>query len=452
MEEINNSNLQELQSQLSEYIFNKEIKIEDKRFDFVIYDKENNPIGIVEIKDLIGGINKVALGIRNNISFKHKVFIVINKLKYRIYDISKNSEQEKPIYEGGDINKVISTFKNIIKQKTEKEIEKLIYINLRTLLFSFYSPNIVNTDFKESKHKEFNEFYPLEIIKQSVSIDKQNKVVNSIIKTKNNYGTLFLNVLIDDLEEKDGNIKLYKYSSLDAIFSTIKYFTYRLNGIQGMNDQKEGLFLFEKLFEENSDFNKRINDIFISSCSTKYDNLTMWRLYGDNSRGASITIELNDDYKTKPFYIKQLYYKNIEKIKSKIQFLNAQINELGYKLDSRMFSLFPFFIKSYHYEIEAEVRILYDKSLNGENNTTKFEWGISEPYKIIRPYVDIKIFVGNDNEYNTILPFKITEIVLGPNCPFSKRNIEQIKHYLTTNGLNEIEVKASKIDKDTYIG
>ena len=394
MRNIHNKLLKDLRDNLKDYFINYEVSFKDKKFDAVIYDNNNEPIGIIEIKNLIGGINKVALGLRNNISIKSKVFIVINKSKYRIYDISKNSEQERPLYVGNSVENAISTIKKIIKKKTEQEIEEHIYKKFRNLLFAFYSPKDVDKDLKEQK---FNEDYPPALIVNSLHINREKKTVSSISNNKNDYGTLLLNVLIEDLEEKNGKIRLSRYSTLDAIFSTIKYFTYRFNGIQGMNDQKEGLFLFEDLFDVNSDFNKRINDIFISSCSTKYDNLTMWRLYGDNSKGASITIELNDDYKEKPFYIKRLYYKNIDRIKSKIQFLNAQINELDYELDSKMFSLFPFFIKSYHYDIEAEVRILYDKSLNGNINLTKCEWGISEPYKIIRPYVDINIF-GNNNQ------------------------------------------------------
>lgn len=452
MENLNNSNFQALQSQLKDYSFKYNERIDNDIFDAVIYDKLNNSIGIVDIRDRVGGINKIALGLRNNGSYKHKVFIVIQKEIYRIYDISKNSDQEKPLYQGENLEKVISTFKNAIKPKSEKEIEKYIYDNLRKILFSFFTPTNSTSDYKNSKEKEFDALYPLSRIKDSVSIDKTNKVVKSILKSKNSYETLLLNVLIDDLEEKDGKIKLYRYSTIDAIFSTIKYFTYRLNGIQGMNDQKEGLFLFEKLFDNGQEFNDRTNDIFISSCSTKYDNLTMWRLYGDNSKGASITLELIEDYKNKPFYIKKLYYRNFERIKSKIQLLNAQINELGYGLDNKMFSLLPFFIKSYHYDTEAEVRVLYDRSLNDNNGTTLCEWGISEPYKIIRPYVDIKIFEENSKDYNEILPFRIKEIILGPNCPFSKRNIEQIIYYLKINDLHDIEVRASKIDKDTYIG
>lgn len=389
---------------------------------------------------------------RNNTSIKHKVFIVIAKSEYRVYDISKNSKQEKQLYSGIDIETVISTLKGIIKPKSEKEIENCIYNNLKNLLFVFFTPQTSYLDYKNQKQTQFDKKFPLTKIKESVILDKKEKIVKSTPNSKNSYETLLLNILVEDLERKDGKIKLYRYSTIDAIFSTIKHFSYRLNGIQGMNDQKEGLFLFEKLFKKNEPFNKRINDIFISSCSMKYDNLTMWRLYGDNSKGAAITLELTDDYTDKPFYIKKLYYRNIEKIKSKIQLLNAQMSELGYNLDSRMFSLFPFFVKSYHYDIEAEVRILYDKSLNTESIATKFEWGISEPYKIIRPYVDIEIFKDDSREYNDILPFRITEIVLGPNCPFSKRNIEQIKHYLLLSNLENIDVKASKIDKDTYIG
>lgn len=452
MERLHNSKFQELQSELKNYSFKYNERVEDNIFDAVIYDESNQSIAIVEVRDLLGGINKKALGLRNNPKLKHKAFIVIYKGKFRVYDISKNSNQEKQLYQGELIEEVKQTIIGILKPKNKKEIEQLIYNNLRQLLFVFFTPSSSTNDYKIDKQNEFNTNYTFEKIKKSVVIDKEDKIVRSIFKSKSSYETLLLNVLIDDLDETNDKIQLYRYSTLDAIFSTIKFFSYRLNGIQGMNDQKEGLFLFEQLFDNNEKINNTINDIFISSCSTKYDNLTMWRLYGDNSKGASITLELTDDYKNKPFYIKKLFYRNFDRIKSKIQLLSAQINELGYTIDSKMFSLFPFFIKSSHYDVEAEVRILYDKSLNGDSTTTNCEWGISEPYKIIRPYVDIKIFKEESKEYNDILPFKIKEIVLGPNCPFSNRNIEQIKHYLHINGLDNINVKPSKIDKDTYIG
>lgn len=453
MESTKNSSFQALQSHLKDFHFRYDESIDNNFFDAIIYDNLDRPIAIVEIKDKLGGVNKKALGLRNNISIKHKAFIVISKEYYRIYDISKNSTQEGQLYRGNDVIKAIETVNSILKPKTYAEIEKCILKNLRHLLITFFTPpSSYSLENKPNKQDEFDKLYPIQKIKDSIFINKKDQTIKSIKKSKKSYETLFLDVLIDDLEEKDGKIRLHRYSTLDAIFSTIRYFTYRLNGIQGMNDQKEGLFLFEKLFENDNGFNERINDIFISSCSTKYDNLTMWRLYGDNSKGASITIELNDDYKSKPFYIKRLFYRSFDRIKSKIQLLNAQINELGYTLDSKMFSLFPFFIKSYHYNIEDEVRILYDKSLNGDMSTTKCEWGISEPYKIIRPYVDIDIFKDGRKEYNEILPFTIKEIILGPNCPFSKRNIEQIKHYLKVNGITDINVKTSKIDKDTYIG
>ncbi len=446
--------IKKLEENLIEYkfLFNK--NIEERNYDAVILNKKNQPIALILKKERLGGINKIALGLRNNISIKHKVLFVINKSKYRLYDISKNSRKESPLYSGDNVNTVIDFFNNILISRSTNQIKDIIYANLKNLLLNFYTPREIKIEkeqYSEFKKNEFNTSYSLDKIKRSITIDTENKKVTTSFKNKEDYGTLFLDVLIDDLEEKRGEIRLYRYGSFEAIFSTIKNFTYRLNGIQGMNDQKEGMFLFENLFRENQEFNERLNDVFISSCSTKYDNLTMWRLYGNNSNGAAITIELTEDYKTKPFYIKKLYYKNTEKIKSKIQFLNAQIIELGYELDSRIFSLFPFFIKSHHYDVEAEVRILYDKSLN-DDNEVKCEWGISEPYKIIRPYVDIKIFSERGRIYNPILPFKIIQIILGPNCPFSNRNIKQIKHFLSIHGWEDVEVIPSKIDKDTYIG
>ncbi len=214
---------------------------------------------------------------------------------------------------------------------------------------------------------------------------------------------------------------IYRYTTLDTVFNTINKATYRINGIQGMNDQSEGFHILKTIygdgieFEKSQDLANRFNQIFISSCSTSADNLTMWRLYGDNSKGVCLELEIIDDTKI-PFFIKKVTYvqKDQQQILNILFNLTKQIERLGFKMKPELFSLILFFMKNNRYRVENEVRIVYDKVLTNAFDMQKFsfDWGIAEPFKILRPFVEISFL--DDSEKQDVLPFRIKNEFLAP--------------------------------------
>lgn len=425
---------------------------------------KNTPVALIEIRTRLVIPENIANRLKYDINTRYRIYIVTDGVTLNVFDISKNSSSSNSLYKGTDFLMINNQLQFLFDEpKSTDEIESQV-----TNIFTELTQKLIGLK-KERLLKDSVYTLPVILkadISSAISIDHVAKIVKS--RTSNgdddkNLEYILFDLLVDDPWRMDRPRLVYRYTTFDAIFSTLHYLSYRLNGIQGMNDQTEGIFILKEFFndqnleEDSKEINQRLNDVFISSCSMKKDNLTMWRLYGDNSKGASLTIEVNDSLKS-PFLVKKISYFQGQKdrLVREISFATAQLKEIGYKLDRNAFSLVPFFLKSNHFSTEEEVRILFDKSKHGiSNQTVKFDWGISNPYTIVRPFVDIKLLIQSapDNStHNDFLPIKIKEVILGPNCPFGDKNVFQIKSLLTTLGLHNVNVIRSKIDKDTYIG
>ena len=428
----------------------------------IIYDRV--PLAVIEIRSKLVVTENTAQKLKYDINTKYRLYIATDGDVLNIFDISKNSGKNLTLYKGTDFSKIYDCLLNIIyEQKSFHEIESLI----KAIFFELCQKLI---DLKRERLSEKTIYQFPEIttkeIESAIEIVYDEHLIKSKIQddaTIKNLENILFDLIVDDpwMEGKDRII--YRYTTFDAIFSTLHSTKYRLNGIKGMNDQSEGFgilkeFYNEEIVEDSQKISERLNEVFISSCSLKKDDLTMWRLYGDNSKGAGLTIEV-DARLGDPFLVKRIsYLSNVKKDKliKEVSFTIARLMELGYRLDKSVFSLIPFFFKTNHYQVEEEVRILFDRSkYRVLNPTVKFDWGISEPYKIVRPFVDIDLLVqGNANEkdHNPFIPFKIKEIRLGPNCPHFEKNEIQIELMIKEYGYGQIGVLRSKIGKDTYIG
>lgn len=223
---------------------------------------------------------------------------------------------------------------------------------------------------------------------------------------------------------------VYRYTSLSTLFEIVKNKSYRLNCIVGMNDPTEidyfedyiGLDYFRYQHEEK-------NDIFISSCSTLADDLTMWRLYGDNAKGVCIEFNVQGtDYG----YIKNIVsYANKNKKNEKLDIVKNLIR-LG--LDLRGLEKWKHFFKPCEYRIEEEYRVLLTKRSN--DNDEKRNWIITSDNSILNPVYDISLFEK---------PISIKRIFLGPKCPEKEINRRQLKVMMREKGIEGIDVCFSTI-------
>lgn len=247
--------------------------------------------------------------------------------------------------------------------------------------------------------------------------------------------------------------KICRYSSLDSLFSTLKYGTFRMNGIPGMNDKDEGLFAWNlinnthKLSTNTGKERQELNNnVFIISYSdySKRDNLSMWRLYGDDSRGVCCVFSVLKDKIKDRFFLHKVKYIEpplegqalnddmLTKLKS---FINLQSDKKN--LD---FSPIVFYYKHKDYEIEDEVRLLVDNKETSAYIYPRFksEWLLTSSNCIPNPYIDIQ----KDD-----FPLKLERIILGPNM----NDIDTIQVQLETLlRQNSIKAEVELSEKTSY--
>lgn len=304
-------------------------------------------------------------------------------------------------------------------------------------------------------------FPELEISNQSLDyvVDK----IVEIGKTKNKGSIYFENIDTDKDRElrfyenterllnpewcraQLGNIQLEKicrYSSLDSLFNILKYKTLRMNGLPGMNDKGEGLFAWNLIYKEdkvNNDVYKQqkreINNAFIISFSSnlKIDDLTQWRMYGDDAKGVCCIFSVQKEKIKDRFFLHKVRYikepKDNEDISDEL--LQSFKKYVTQQSDLTYSDLSPaiFFYKSDSYKIEDEIRLLVDNKNTTAYKTREFkrEWLLTNANNIPNPYIDIPL--------NSI-PLKLEHILLGPNMNDVDTVQVQLETMLNQQGFN----------------
>ena len=97
----------------------------------------------------------------------------------------------------------------------------------------------------------------------------------------------------------------------------------------------------------------------------KSDDLTMWRLYGDDAKGVCLNYEIKEKQRGRrlngDFYISCISYGESEKVHRELDFLlkvmQININHWQFKLNR--WHIWKHFFKSFRFKDEKEVRLLY---------------------------------------------------------------------------------------------
>lgn len=103
------------------------------------------------------------------------------------------------------------------------------------------------------------------------------------------------------------DIKLYHYTSMEALYSIASNNTLLLSNIQDMNDSLECKLFFdilkkdlrknhnlqeEKIKAVTEQFNKKLNDVFVFSFSAEDDDAAQWERYADNGEGVCLVTRI----------------------------------------------------------------------------------------------------------------------------------------------------------------
>lgn len=286
-------------------------------------------------------------------------------------------------------------------------------------------------------------------------LDKNEKPA-IIFNTSNGYDFSedFKNLILDSQESHTENEELCRYTSLSSLFRQISNDQHSMASLEGMNDTTEINYVDDCLKaskeakksheKHKADFG---NNYFILSLCGKeqIDNLTLWRLYGDDSKGVCIVYEPVPTKLPEGFIMKKVVYdeKLLNILKKIIDRISPNCEENQAKKNKTIFyyvstdDAWKHFFKPKEYKTEKEIRLLLDKRDAKSSFTEK--WIHNTTYNIIHP---ILLFDKLQAENN--FPLKIKEIILGPNMPEAELNQKQLTQLLKLKGLN-IQVSCSKI-------
>lgn len=245
--------------------------------------------------------------------------------------------------------------------------------------------------------------------------------------------------------------ELCRFTSLDRLFEMIKHEQQTMCNLVCMNDRSEGLYADKKVFGRHMSVNEQ--SFAESDCcyilslmdKSKADDLTMWRLYGNDAKGACLLYKITSpELKKKPsnnnFFLAKVSYgrlvDNVE-LHPQLSFLHDLVNTAsfgpGWSFVFQRWGIWKHFFKSYLFADEKEIRLLlFDEEVKGQS-----VW-IKNPVSQI--VTKMKVF----NIQN--FPLKPHKITIGPKCPENDLVARQYGLMLQEKkALSNIEIAPSKI-------
>lgn len=237
----------------------------------------------------------------------------------------------------------------------------------------------------------------------------------------------------------------------------------RLTNAKQLNDPNEGVSLLKYLFSTNDLYSTSVvkdnrkkkiiekgdylTSTYLFSLTTKYDDLTMWNMYGDSARGVYLTLEHNflkgllDQSQVSIYrvaYIHKEFFKKDSSDTGNISSLARELKEEVAKFNAkenlseiiRHLQPILYLFKADSYSFEEEYRIVYEHT--NASGLTICEQENKENYlpflyvylsKIVTRYSEIMLGPKiSESEYGYILPYILNKL---PNdVDIVKSNIE----------------------------
>ena len=231
-----------------------------------------------------------------------------------------------------------------------------------------------------------------------------------------------------------------RYTSLDSLMSMINSMSYQMCGIAGMNDKSETDYFDKKCGKQDlpSVSVRNYNNVYLSSGTSLKDDLTMWRLYGDDGQGVCLVFDVNP---SSNFYMANVDYAEDVKSHKQVEFIKAII-EKGLSFNN--LNAWKHFFKPSEYNIEQEIRLIFDDN-NISTNGDKKIWIKTNNSSIIIPA--IRFDVLNDS-----FPLILKTVILGPRVSeheTNKAQLELMLNQIDKKGLwrkSSIKVECSSIN------
>lgn len=230
---------------------------------------------------------------------------------------------------------------------------------------------------------------------------------------------------------------VYRYTSLDTLFVMLNKGSYRMSGIVGMNDKSEIDYFDKECPIDNSGSSIReLNETYLSSCSLLKDDLTMWRLYGDDAKGVCLEFEIVATEKRYDSFILAPVNYAEKRGKHKVLEMLKELSDLNIRFAE--LNKWKHFFKPFDYKVEEEIRLMFIDNGRYDNGVINRDWVKTSSHSILNPVVDFKL---NTSKF----PLQLRRIILGPKMPEIEVNLSQMEELISQKGYS-IKVDRSEID------
>lgn len=391
-----------------------------RTFDLVVY-KGINPLAVVEVKGRIStSKDRMAVAtdqVRSALTITNARFgIVTDNEQFLLYDRNNHEQDFKEV----QFDAIVGALRNPSKVRVQKKDKELVASIITSAIHKIFP-----------KRPELIEHMSLRQLSINIEFDEDTHCYRFIEKQNlNSFENKFFQVLFGELTESI----VCRYTSLSTVFAMLNNLSFRMSGLVGMNDKSEVNYVDTYLDGVEKPLAKlhprsisAINNRYISSCASKMveDNLTLWRLYGDDSKGVCLVFDIIDKNLNANILLQRVKYADESGTHAELELLRLIRTEIdrqtGFMFEFRKLAYWKHFFKPFEYSIEDEIRLLVidDDSIPKIKN----DWVMTYSHSIINPTMDFKL-------NSTVFPIQLRKIILGPKCPEQELNKVQIEEMI----------------------
>ena len=239
------------------------------------------------------------------------------------------------------------------------------------------------------------------------------------------------------------NWHVAKYTSLDTALMMLSSKKMRMMSVTAMNDKLEIGHLYGKLCNEDSTYLEDKTKIYyarqryITSFTNKIDDLTMWRLYGDDGKGVCLVFL--EPYDCHYFFPIDYSGKKSERY-LEAKKICEELYKNGIKFTFKTLeSTWQYFLKPEGFSDEQELRYL-------KIDTSKPDGYLLSSNGMISSYKDYFLLPDEENPDKSF-PASLQGIILGPNMKNVEVNRFQLEALAAEKGFPLLlGVQSSSID------
>jgi len=221
--------------------------------------------------------------------------------------------------------------------------------------------------------------------------------------------------------------QLCRYTSLNSLFLAIRDGNHVMCSITCMNDKGETSYADKYVsygaFANSTSTIRENNDCFILSCCEEQmaDNLTMWRLYGNDGKGVCLEYDVDTSkVDNKEFFLAPVSYGVSMGEHPTLDYIKKirHWTENGWRFELKRWYIWKHFFKSHLFKEEREVRLLY---IWNDESKDDVEWIMDSTNSIVSRICKFPISSNR-------LPLTLKRAIIGPKCPEQESNVDQFNY------------------------